>query len=411
MQKVGQADMWDVVLVGAGHAHVEVLRQFGERPPLPGLRLTLITPDVHTPYSGMLPGLVNGRYRFEEAHIDTGPLARFAGAGVHYRAAVGIDPERRQVICDHGPPVPYDVLSIDIGSTPNTAAVRGAGDHALAVKPIGRFLERLAALRGRLEARDWRSRIAVVGGGAGGVELILSLEAGLRRQAALAGRDPAGLSFTLVSGVDALLPDFPAGVRRGFHEILARRGIAVLTGAWVARVLAHGLEMKDGASLPAEEVLWVTEAQPPAWLQSSGLALDDRGFIKVGETLQAEGLDRVFAAGDVIAFGPRSLPKSGVYAVRAGPVLAENIRRLLTGERLTAYRPQRHAMYLISTGEDYAVGVRNGLVFAGRWVWRWKDRIDRRFMARYQNLPEAAAEAAGQAAAGANAARPPASPR
>jgi selenide, water dikinase len=390
MQGIAHPVIKDVVLIGAGHAHVQVLRGFGMKK-LSGVRFTLITREVHTPYSGMLPGLVAGRYSFDEAHIDTGPLARFAGARLYQSAVTGIDLEARLVICDNRPPVPYDVLSINTGSTPNTAVVPGAGEYAIPVKPIDRFLGRLAALQERIEANDWRRRIAVVGGGAGGVELLLSLEAKLRRQAVLAGRDPAGLSFTLVS--DELLPRFPAAFRLRFQDILAKRGIELVTDARVTRVLPDGMQIEGRADLAADEILWTTAAQPPEWFKSTGLALDHGGFVRVDEMLRAEGQETVFAAGDVIAFTPRALPKSGVYSVRTGPVLVENIRRLLTGRRLKAYKPQREAMYLVSTGENYAVGTRNGLVFAGEWVWRLKDHIDRRFMRRFNELPEMTAKA------------------
>jgi selenide,water dikinase len=388
MSGLSQPAVKDVVLVGAGHAHVEVLRSFGMNP-LPGTRITLITPDAHTPYSGMLPGLVAGRYSFDEAHIDTRPLARFAGARLFLSAAIGIDMEARRVICNNRAPVPYDVLSINTGSTPNTAAVPGAADHATPVKPIAGFLSQLAALDERIEASGWRRRIAIVGGGAGSVELALALEARLRRQAAYAGGDPSGISYVLVSGGDTLLSDFPRGFQHRFREILSRRGIEVVTGARVTGVLPGRMQIAGRADMAADEILWTTQAQPPDWLGSTGLALDDGGFVKVDPLLRAEGREDVFAAGDVIAFGPRPLPKSGVYSVRAGPVLADNIRRLLTGRGLTAFRPQRHALYLVSTAEDYAVGTRNGFVFAGKWVWRWKDRIDRRFMERFKVLPDA----------------------
>jgi selenide,water dikinase len=382
----------DVVLVGAGHAHVQVLRRFGMKP-LPGVRITLITREVDTPYSGMLPGLVAGTYSFDEAHIDTGPLARFAHARLYQSAAIGIDTEAKRVICDNRPPVPYDIVSINCGATPNTAPVPGAAQHAIPVKPIDRFLHHFEALRARVEQGSKR-RIALVGGGAGGVELLLALEHRLRHEAVAAGREPRDLSFVLISGTSTILPGFPAAFRRRFEAICAERGIEIRTGSLVERVEPGLLHISEGVPIAADEILWTTEARPPEWIRSSGLPVDDAGFIKVNETLRAEGSAEVFAAGDIIAFGPRRLPKSGVYAVRAGPVLAENIRRALTGTPLAHFRPQRDAMYLISTGEAQAVGTRNGLTFAGRWVWRWKDWIDRRFMRRFNDLPEMAPETA-----------------
>ncbi len=377
----------DVVLVGAGHSHVTVLRMFGMKP-IPGVRLTLLSREVHTPYSGMLPGLIAGHYGFDDAHIDTGPLARFAGARLYQDEAVDVDLAGRYVICRRRPPVPYDLLSLNIGSTPNTADVPGASEHAIPVKPIDGFLRRFEALRARVLARKGRTAVALVGAGAGGVELLLAVEHRLRQTVARAGFDAGGLSFVLVSDVPDILPSFPAAFRARFRAVLAARGIAVITGAPVTRVEAGRLMLAGYGPLAADEILWTTQAAPARWLAKAGLPLDARGFLRVDQTLRVVGRDDVFAAGDTIAFSGRELPKSGVYAVRAGPALAENIRRTLTGRSLRRFRPQREALYLISTGGRHAVGTRNGLVVEGDWVWRWKDWIDRRFMRKFNELPE-----------------------
>ena len=377
----------DVVLVGAGHSHVTVLRMFGMKP-IPGVRLTLITREVHTPYSGMLPGLIAGHYEFDDAHIDTGPLARFAGARLYQDEAVDLDLTGRRVICRSRPPVAYDLLALNIGSTPNTAGVPGASEHAIPVKPIDGFLRRFEALRERVLAREGRSAVALVGAGAGGVELLLAVEHRLRQAVRHAGFDVGGLSFVLVSGDANILPSFPAAFRARFHGILAARGIAVVTGALVTAVEPGRLMLAGYGPLAADEILWTTQAAPARWLAKAGLPLDARGFLRVDETLRVIGHDDVFAAGDTIAFSARELPKSGVYAVRAGPALADNIRRTLTGRSLRRFRPQREALYLVSTGERHAVGTRNGLVVEGAWVWRWKDWIDRRFMRKFNKLPE-----------------------
>ncbi|GJD50485.1 hypothetical protein OPKNFCMD_3227 [Methylobacterium crusticola] len=368
----------DVVLVGAGHAHVEVLRRFGLRP-VPGVRLTLVTRARHTPYSGMLPGLVEGRYGFAQAHIATVPLARFAGARLIEDIATGLDPAGRMLLRAGGPPVPYDLVSLDVGSAPN--AVPGAAAHALAVKPVDGFLSGLDALLARVRARGGGA-LAVVGAGAGGVELLLALERRLR------GEMPAAdLAFTLVSGASEVLPGGPDGLRRRLLAILEARGIAVATGAPVAAVESGRLILAQGGVLPADEVVWATRAAAPSWLARTGLLLDPEGFVGVDAHLRAWGRDDVFAAGDCAAFAGRPVPKAGVHAVRQGPVLADNIARRLAGRPLRRYRPQRGALVLIGTGDGRALGARSGLVVEGAWVWRWKQHVDARFMARYSTLP------------------------
>lgn len=386
----------DVVLVGAGHAHVAVLRNFGMAP-LPGVRLTLITREVDTPYSGMLPGHVAGHYTADEIHIDTGPLARFCGARLYQDEAVGLDVANRRVICRDRPPVPYDILSLDIGSRPNTADVPGAAEHALPVKPIDSFLPRFAALRARV--LEGRSRhILLVGAGAGGVELLLAAEHRLRRDLSAAGGDGASLRFTLLAAGAEILAGFPEAFRARFRAVLAARGIAVETGARVVAVEPGGVVLAEaGRRIAAEEVLWTTQAAPAGWLAETGLALDPHGFLRVDAMLRALGHADVFAAGDTIAFDPAPIPRSGVYAVRAGPVLAANIRAALTGRAPRPYRPQRDALYLVSTGGPHAIGTRNGLVAGGAWAWRLKDWIDRRFMRRFRELPEMAAPATAPA--------------
>src|SRR5260221_7152041 len=376
----------DVVLLGAGHSHVTVLRMFGMKP-IPGVRLTLLSREVHTPYSGMLPGLIAGHYGFDDAPPCRGPPARSGAPGLDGEEAVAVVPAGPYFTPARPPPVPYDLLSLNIGSTPNTADVPGASEHAIPVKPIDGFLRRFEALRARVLARKGRTAVALVGAGAGGVELLLAVEHRLRQTVARAGFDAGGLSFVLVSDVPDILPSFPAAFRARFRAVLAARGIAVITGAPVTRVEAGRLMLAGYGPLAADEILWTTQAAPARWLAKAGLPLDARGFLRVDQTLRVVGRDDVFAAGGTIAVFRRGLPKSGVYAVRAGPALAENIRRTLTGRSLRRFRPQREALYLISTGGRHAVGTRNGLVVEGDWVWRWKDWIDRRFMRKFNELP------------------------
>jgi selenide, water dikinase len=220
--------------------------------------------------------------------------------------------------------------------------------------------------------------------------LLLSVERRLKHDVAAGGGDPAGLSFTIVGASDELLPSFPAAFRRRFRAVCDRRGIRVLTGARVTGVEHGVLHLATGQSIALDEILWTTQAAPAGWLRDTGLALDERGFVRVTASLNSVSHPEVFAAGDAASVAGYELPKSGVYAVREGPPLARNIRRALTGARPVSYRPQRDALYLVTTGDRYAVGARNGVSFAGHWVWRLKDWIDRRFMRKFNELPDMA---------------------
>ena len=375
----------DLVLVGGGHAHVHVLKRFGMRT-APGVRVTLIARDVETPYSGMLPGYVAGHYGFDACHIDLGRLARFADARLIADEAIGLDRAARQVVCRAHPPIRYDIVSLDIGSTPRLEDVPGAAEHTIPVKPIAHFAARWEALLARAEDRGPNHhpiRLAIVGGGAGGVELALAAQ---YRLAGLLGDSP---KVTLVTGED-LLPSHNAAVRRRFASIFAERGIRAVTHNPVARVEPGHLIAADGAAIAFDEALWVTEAAGARWLAATGLPLDERGFVVIDEQLRSPADYAVFAAGDVATMPAHQREKAGVYAVRAGPPLSDNLRRALAGRPLRRAVPQRRALALIGTGDGHAVASRGPFAASGKSLWRLKDWIDRRWMRRYTELPEMA---------------------
>jgi selenide, water dikinase len=382
----------DLVLVGGGHAHVHVLKRFGMRP-MPGVRVTLVAREVETPYSGMLPGWVAGHYAFDECHIDLGRLARFAGARLVRDAAIGIDRAEGRLLCRAHPPIRWDFLSLDIGAAPRIDGVPGAAEHAIPVKPIARFAARWEALLAR--ARDVPSvRLAVVGGGAGGVELALSAQ---HRLAGLGTRPP---QVTLVTR-DSLLPSHNRRTLQLFEQMFARRGIVLAAGATVVRVEPGMLVCADGTRIAFDEALWVTEGGAPPWLSETGLPLTAGGFVAIDETLRSPADPRIFAAGDVATMPAHPRDKAGVYAVRQGPPLARNLRLALAGARPRRAVPQKRGLALIGTGDRYAVASRGRFAAEGAYLWRLKEWIDRRWMRRYQELPEMASDhgAAGSAVA------------
>ncbi|HVC54441.1 MAG TPA: selenide, water dikinase SelD [Stellaceae bacterium] len=392
----------DLVLVGGGHAHVDVLKRFGMRPAA-GVRLTLIARDVETPYSGMLPGYVAGHYRFADCHIDLGRLARFADARLIEDEAVGLDRVARHVLCRAHPALRYDVVSLDIGSTPRLDDVPGAAEHTIAVKPIARFARRWEALLDRAQDQG-RVRLAIVGGGAGGVELALAAQ---HRLTGLLGDRP---EVTLVTR-EGLLPSHNARVRRLFTRLLAERSIRVVTDNPIVRVEPGRLIAADRTAIAFDEALWVTGAQGAPWLAQTGLPLDEGGFVVIDERLRSPADSAVFAAGDIATMPAHRRDKAGVYAVRAGPPLALNLRRALAGQPLRRAVPQRRALALIGTGDGRAVASRGPFAAYGRSLWHLKNWIDRRWMRRYTDLPlmaEAEADGADAMRCGGCAAKVPA---
>ena len=376
----------DLVLIGGGHAHVSVLKRFGMKT-VPGLRITLVTRDIHTPYSGMLPGFVAGHYDFDDCHIDLGPLARFAGARLYHAEVDRIDLDKKLVYAPGRPPIAYDILSINTGSRPTSIDIKGVDEYALAAKPIDIFLRKWQQLVERVRDSEGPFRIVVVGGGAGGVELALSTQLRLKDTLHAAGKDPERLHYTLITSSDTIMHTHNAGVRKRFERIFTKRNIEIINGARVNEVTANSVRTVDGASIDSDAVIWVTTASSPGWPAQSGLAVDGGGFIQVDEYLQSLSHKRVFAVGDVAELRD-SRPKSGVFAVRQGPVLAHNLRAAATGKALRPYRPQKNFLGLISTGNQYAVASRGSWSYESAWLWTMKDWIDRRFMRSFNELPD-----------------------
>ena len=382
----------DLVLIGGGHSHVAVLKMFA-MDPLEGLRLTLICPDSYTPYSGMLPGLIAGHYSFDETHIDVVRLCRFASARFIKARVIGLDPNEKQIVCGDRPPIPYDILSINSGSTPDSANIQGATGRIIPVKPISDFLQRWDALKQAILERP-DCRIGIVGAGAGGVELALSMQRTLTAMLAekSIGERP---TFHLVTRGADILEGHNSRVQAIFGEILAERHIAVHRKFQVESIDRTGItgsssesEQNQAQGLDLDHILWVTGAAAPDWVRQSSLDTDENGFIAIDENLNSPSHPDVFAAGDIATMMHAPRPKSGVFAVRQSRPLADNLRRAALKLSLRSYRPQTKFLSLISTGDKGAVASRGSWSAQGAWIWRAKDWIDRRFMQKFNDLPD-----------------------
>jgi len=376
----------DLVLIGGGHSHVAVLKNFGMKP-IPGVRLTLIARDVQTPYSGMLPGYVAGHYSFDEAHIDLRPLCQFASARLYHDTAIRVDTVNKKVICEGRPPVSYDLLSINIGSRPEINTVPGAAEFTTPVKPINRFVDKWHQLLDRVLRQPGPHRIAVVGSGAAGVEILLAIQFRLQTLLKQNQRQDEQLEFHLISKSAQIMPAFPVGVARRLGRILEQRGVHVHRDAEAIKVSDQCLELSNGKQLELDEILWVTGASAPAWLRESGLAVDADGFIQANDCLQSTSHKDIFAAGDIVNVVDHPRPKAGVFAVRQGKPLAENLRRALLNRLLKPFTPQKTLLALISSGDQYAIATKANWHFEAALLWKWKDWIDRRWMQQYTELP------------------------
>jgi selenide,water dikinase len=409
MQPSSQTIVKDLVLIGGGHSHAIAMRMFGIKP-IPGIRLTLITDASDTPYSGMLPGHIAGFYTREECHIDLRRLANFAQAKLYIDKAIGLDLKNNKIFCANRPPVSFDILSIDIGSTPATISVPGAADYAIPAKPVAKLLENWQKFCTDVKLRLYTSenqkiRLSIVGAGAGGVELALSMQAHLHKilhteilHAGILPNDTDNLEIHLFGREPELMPKSNLAARRLLQTILTQRGIKLHLGETVCQVEPHQVRCESGLTIESDAIFWVTQASAPSWLHQAGLATDEDGFVKVNNYLQSISHPQVFAAGDIASMVNYPRPKAGVFAVRQGKPLFNNLQRIVLGKSLQIYKPQKEYLSLIGTGDGRAFCAERSskaIAVRGRFtsppsklLWHWKDWIDRRFMEQFSNLPE-----------------------
>jgi NADH dehydrogenase FAD-containing subunit len=380
-----------LLLAGLGHAHLFVLEAAWQRR-LPPCELVVCTGDARHFYSGMVPGWLAGRYAPEELSLDVAALCAKAGARLVRRHVVGIDAARRRVRCDDGASMHYDICSVAVGSVASVASVAGAAAHAAVLKPLSgvqQMIDRLASPQLR--------HVVVVGGGLAGVEVALGVRARLShavRARAGRGAHPAGTptaSVTLVSASAALAPERGQQLSSRLAAAARRQGVALALGTPAVEVSADAVALRDGRVLPCDLAIWAGGPSAPDWLAGCGVPVDAHGFLLVDDTLcvrgrGAEGAGSwdLFAAGDCATVASaREVARSGVRAVRMGPVLARSLAAALRGEApTTAYRP-RSALALVNTGDGRAVASWRGLTAEGRWAMHWKDRLDRRFVERF----------------------------
>lgn len=369
-----------LLLAGGGHAHLGVLKSWIARPPH-GIETSLITSERYLIYSGMVPAWITDPAAAEDLRIDLVSLADRAGIDCIIGSVVGMDANQREVVLNNGERLSFDLLSIATGGDIDTSTLADLGPRLLPVRPMPDLVRRWPLVRDTA-TRTPGFRVAVVGGGAAGVELALAISS------TLAGSCAAPVM--LVSDAEALLPGHSSRARRLAQERLAHAGVELVEGH--ASATPDGLLLDSGRRIPAGCVVAATGTRAPRWFRSSSLQLDGQGFVSVGPDLRSQSHPHVFAAGDIASWrdrrGGRTVARSGVHAVQMGPVLAENLRRTArdAGARLRVYRPRRRSLYLLSTGDGRAILSWGSVAVAGRWVQRLKNHIDRRFVREWARL-------------------------
>ena len=368
-----------LLLVGAGHVHLEILRRIiVERPA--DVHATIVSLEERHFYSGMTPGFLAGQYSVDEISSNVPAIARRAGAECVIGCAVRLDPAERVVTLEDGRAIPYDIVSLNIGSLLAGSDGPAAG-HAERIKP----LHRVAQLKGRLDAlaggsRDAPAHVVVIGAGAGGVEVSFAAAATMDR----AGRPR---EVTIVDRADRILAGYGKRFQNLAERALQELGVRQRLGAGVAAVSSDRVVLEGGEAIPSDLAIWLTGPQGAALLAASGLPVEPRGFLWTEETLQSVADPRVFAVGDCGTLKQHpTLAKSGVYAVREAPVLWHNLLATIGGGPLATYRPQRDFLSILNTAEGRGLLRYKGFNSWSRWAWRLKDRIDRGFMRKYQRL-------------------------
>jgi len=366
-----------LVLLGAGHAHVEVLRDFAAKPPA-GCELVVVSPYPWLTYSGMVPGFVAGHYALEDCTIDIAGLARRAGARLMLTHAVSLDAAAWEIACANQARVPYDLLSLDVGSQPLLAAASGIERHAIVMRPLERLVKGWTDVLARAREGKMRS-ITVVGSGAAGLELAFAMQHRLLTEM----REHMPL-VRVIGDARVPVPEFPVGARRRLRAEVEYRRIENHQGSGVVEVGEGFVHLQNGLEFATDAVFWAAGSAPHPWIADSGLATDANGWVLTNDVLQSVSHPEVFGAGDCATQQGHRVPRAGVFAVRAGPALAANLRAALAGRRLRPHVTSRRYLALVSAGDRYAIGVWDGFSWEGEWVWRWKDRIDRAFVAKYR---------------------------
>ena len=366
-----------ILLAGGGHAHAVALRLLSERPLRTPVRLTIVAPDTQNLYSGALPGVIAGHWPVDAIGVPLQPLCKAAGARFMQDAVMALDADKRIARLASGEDIAFDTLSLDIGSGVRQLGIPDPDEIAVPIRPIKTFLSRWQVAIRQMEAGAAPPTVVIIGAGLAGIEVCLAIRH--RLQTALT--KPARIY--LVDASEKIAAANHPALRRKLAKALSRAGVQVLTGTRLTACENGAAELSSGNRIPVALVVNCAGSAPHPWVSETGLKTE-RGRVEVDACLRSTSHPHVWAAGDTSYFTPHPLEPAGVFAVRAGPVIAENIRRLASGEPLTEFHPQSDYLKLVSLGGKRAVAEKYGLTVTGGWIWRLKKSIDFSFLSAHR---------------------------
>jgi len=389
MNKSSTPIVSDLVLLGGGHANIQVLKMLAMNP-IGGLRITLISDQTHSPYSGMIPGYLAGYYSYEECHFDLRRICEELGQRFIKAKIIGVDSQRKKIQLKNRAEISYDCASINVGIEPRSIehSLPEPAFKIIPLKPISQFIAHWDQLISDLKNYKGRDslQLAVVGAGASGVEISIILKM-------LIDQHKWNARVNLIHRHDFLVSAIDLRAQKKLLKTLNELNIKVYQNTEVLEMQENSLVLKDvHGQLHTENfyrALIATQASAPMWFKRSGLPVNPDGFLKVTEKLLVENEVALFAGGDCIHFSPSPLKKAGVYAVRQGMILEHNIRAFFNRmSLLKTFHPKKNVLSLITIGSRKALVHQDGPSII-RWMWpsllwKVKDWIDRRFMNRFQ---------------------------
>ena len=375
-----------IVLLGAGHTNAHVLRMWKMKP-IENAQLVCVSNHPIATYSGMMPGVLAGQYSVPEMEIDLVRFCASAGVRLVLGNVTGIDREQRELQFADRPPLAYEYLSVGVGSRPTIKGVEVKDDSKLvAVKPMQTFLERLQAHLRTTAKSPTKPRIAIVGGGIGSIEIAFCLHRRIKDNPESLGLSAGQqVEITLLTGAKRVGAGLIDSTQDRVKAAFDLHGLKQQTGSRVKTIDGQQLQLANGTSHDFDLIIWATSAVAPELLSVFDLDVDDRGFLKTRPTLQTISDDNIFVVGDSGTMVDFDLPKAGVFAVRQGPVLWDNLQRAVWNRKLTSYQPQRSFLKLINTADGKTIAERGNRSFYAGWCWYLKNRIDKKFMRMYQD--------------------------